>query len=96
MHCACNQISNNYGPMAVVTDWVPKDFHRLDDLKFERHSRLPRRKPSPIWTENWIASKRLRAEAELGDKHGKLICLRDPKLAPGRHPDAAGGERSHH
>ena len=35
-----------------------------------------------LWTENSIGSKWVRAEADLADKHGKLICLRDPKLAP--------------
>jgi len=39
-----------------------------------------------LWTENSIGSKWVRAEADLADKHGKLICLRDPKLDPGRIP----------
>ncbi|MGO8952936.1 MAG: COR domain-containing protein [Rhodomicrobium sp.] len=33
-----------------------------------------------LWTENSIGSKWVRAEASLADAHGKLICLRDPKL----------------
>jgi hypothetical protein len=39
-----------------------------------------------LWTENSIGSKWVRAEADLADKHGKLICLRDPKLNPSRIP----------
>ena len=39
-----------------------------------------------LWTENAIASKWVRAEADLADKHNKLICLRDPKLDPARIP----------
>ena len=39
-----------------------------------------------LWTENSIGSKWVRAEADLADKHGKLICLRDPKLDPSRIP----------
>jgi hypothetical protein len=35
-----------------------------------------------LWTENSIRSKWVRAEANLGDSHEKLICLRDPKLDP--------------
>ena len=31
-----------------------------------------------LWTENSIGSKWVRAEANLADSHGKLICLRDP------------------
>src|SRR5208337_216945 len=39
-----------------------------------------------LWTENSIGSKWVRAEANLADHHGKLICLRDPKLDPKRIP----------
>ena len=39
-----------------------------------------------LWTENSIGSKWVRAEADLADKHNKLICLRDPKLDPKRIP----------
>ncbi len=39
-----------------------------------------------LWTENSVGSKWVRAEADLADKYGKLICLRDPKLDPGRIP----------
>jgi hypothetical protein len=39
-----------------------------------------------LWTENSIGSKWVRAEADLADKHGKLICLRDPNLDPKRIP----------
>jgi hypothetical protein len=39
-----------------------------------------------LWTENSIGSKWVRAEADLADKHDKLICLRDPNLDPGRIP----------
>jgi hypothetical protein len=39
-----------------------------------------------LWTENSIGSKWVRAEADLADKHDKLICLRDPKLDPQRIP----------
>jgi hypothetical protein len=39
-----------------------------------------------IWSENSIGSKWVRAEADLADRHNKLICLRDPKLEPNRIP----------
>ncbi|MGO9483858.1 MAG: toll/interleukin-1 receptor domain-containing protein [Rhodomicrobium sp.] len=39
-----------------------------------------------LWTENSIGSKWVRAEANLADRHGKLICLRDPSLDPKRIP----------
>jgi GTPase SAR1 family protein len=39
-----------------------------------------------LWTENSIGSKWVRAEANLADSHGKLICLRDPGLDPKRIP----------
>ena len=39
-----------------------------------------------LWTENSIGSKWVCAEADLADKHDKLICLRDPKLEPKRIP----------
>ena len=39
-----------------------------------------------LWTKNSIGSKWVRAEADLADKHGKLICLRDLKLDPKRIP----------
>jgi hypothetical protein len=39
-----------------------------------------------LWTENAIRSKWVRAEADLADRHNKLICLRDPKLEPARIP----------
>jgi len=39
-----------------------------------------------LWTENSIGSKWVREEADLADKHGKLICLRDPNLDPKRIP----------
>ena len=39
-----------------------------------------------LWTENSIGSKWVRAEANLADHHGKLICLRDPKLDAKRIP----------
>jgi hypothetical protein len=39
-----------------------------------------------LWTENSIRSKWVTAEADLADRHNKLICLRDPKLAPTRIP----------
>ncbi len=39
-----------------------------------------------LWTENSIGSKWVRAEADLADKHNKLICLRHPKLDPKRIP----------
>jgi hypothetical protein len=39
-----------------------------------------------FWTENSIASKWVKAEADLADQHNKLICLRDPKLDPTRIP----------
>ena len=35
-----------------------------------------------LWTENSIGSKWVKAEADLADHHGKLICLRDPNLDP--------------
>ena len=39
-----------------------------------------------LWTENSIDSKWVCAEADLAERHGKLICLRDPKLDPKRVP----------
>jgi hypothetical protein len=39
-----------------------------------------------LWTENSIPSKWVKAEADLADRHNKLICLRDPKLEPTRIP----------
>jgi hypothetical protein len=39
-----------------------------------------------LWTENSISSKFVIAEANLADQANKLICLRDPKLAPTRIP----------
>src|SRR5262249_39316009 len=39
-----------------------------------------------LWTEDAISSKWVRAEADLADLHGKLICLRDPGLDPKRIP----------
>jgi hypothetical protein len=39
-----------------------------------------------LWTENSITSKWVKAEADLADRHDKLICLRDPKLDPTRIP----------
>ena len=39
-----------------------------------------------LWTENSIGSKWVRYEADLADKHSKLICLRDPNLDPSRIP----------
>ncbi len=39
-----------------------------------------------LWTENSVGSKWVRAEADLADKHGKLICLRDPRLRPEQIP----------
>jgi len=39
-----------------------------------------------LWTENSVGSKWVRAEASLADEHGKLICLRDPKLDRRRIP----------
>jgi hypothetical protein len=35
-----------------------------------------------LWTENSTSSKWVKAEADLADRHNKLICLRDPKLKP--------------
>ena len=35
-----------------------------------------------LWTENSIASKWVKAEANLADHYDKLICLRDPNLDP--------------
>jgi hypothetical protein len=35
-----------------------------------------------LWTENSIASKWVKSEADLADQHNKLICLSDPKLEP--------------
>jgi signal recognition particle receptor subunit beta len=35
-----------------------------------------------LWTENSIRSRWVRAEADLADRHNKLICLRDPTLDP--------------
>ena len=39
-----------------------------------------------LWTENSIGSKWVRWEADLADRHDKLICLRDPGLDPKRIP----------
>ena len=35
-----------------------------------------------LWTENAIGSKWVKAEADLADRHNKLISLRDSKLEP--------------
>jgi hypothetical protein len=35
-----------------------------------------------LWTENSTLSKWVKAEADLADRHNKLICLRDSKLEP--------------
>jgi C-terminal of Roc, COR, domain/TIR domain len=39
-----------------------------------------------LWTESSITSKWVKAEADLADRHNKLICLRDPKLDATRIP----------
>jgi hypothetical protein len=39
-----------------------------------------------LWTENAIRSTWVKAEADLADRHNKLICMRDPKLDPARIP----------
>ena len=72
---------------AGISVWLDRDLAGGQPFRNVLQKRIETVKAVVVlWTENSIGSKWVRAEADLADHHGKLICLRDPNLDPRRIP----------